>query len=177
GAVEASHFTDIQKGKYSEFVVLKPYGRHKSAIKMFPNTSGADKEKDIPEQLNDLPYAEYTFVTDKESEYEAEFVFAPSLPVNDSNSQCFAYSVNGDEAVVTDTILDKSRPIFNSHQWAVDNRRNAKIISGSLNAKKGINSIRYYQVDPNLILERIVLWDKDRPVRESYLGPKESFRF
>ncbi|MCR4851223.1 MAG: glycosyl hydrolase 115 family protein [Lachnospiraceae bacterium] len=188
GAVEASHYDSVfdcrhikestdksvaaDGGIKGYYEVLKPYGRSHSGIKMYPNTLDL-----INEAFDRIPYTEYVFVTENESEYEAEFVFAPSIPVDDSNSQCFAYSVNGTEPVRTDTVLDQSRSIFSNRQWSVDNRRNAKIISCDLELKKGINRIRYYQMSPNLILERIVLWDKAVPKKESYIGPKESYRF
>ena len=78
---------------------------------------------------------------------------------------------------IADTVLDKSRPIFNSPQWADDNKKNAKCIHVSVRGRKGLNALRYFQLSPNLILERIVLRSKNMPHKESYLGPVESFRF
>ena len=125
--------------------------------------------------MGNVPFVEYRFVTGDAEEYEAEFIFAPSLPVNDSNSQIFGISVNGGDIVTVDTVLDKTRPIFNSPQWANDNRRNAKCIKVDIEGKKGLNSIRYFQLSQNLILERIVLRCKALGHRESYLGPVESY--
>ena len=181
GAIEASHYINICDvrsemqdidGDSGYYEVLKPYGRTHSGLKLYPNTLDLSNS-----EAGKVPYAEYCFITDKESEYEAEFVFAPSLPVNDSNSQCFAFDINGEDPVKVDTVLDGTRPIFNSHQWAVDNRRNAKIINCKMHAKKGINTLRYHQMSPNLILERIHLRDTAVPKKESYLGPTESYRF
>ena len=187
GAAEASHYINITDCRHGSeepktevdtafgnayYEVLKPYGRSHSGIKMYPNTLDLSKKT-----FDNIPYTEYVFMTENESEYEAEFVFAPSIPVDDSNSQYFAYSTNGEEPVKTDTVWDQSRSIFSNRQWSMDNRRNAKIISCDIELKKGLNRIRYYQMSPNLILERIVLWDKSVPKKESYLGPKESYRF
>ncbi|MCR5404113.1 MAG: hypothetical protein K6E91_09915 [Butyrivibrio sp.] len=122
-------------------------------------------------------YAEYVFVTDHEGEYEAEFIFAPSFPATDENLQFFAYSLNENKPVRINTMLEPSKPMFSSMQWRMDNRRNAKVISCSRNLKKGINSVRYRQLSPNLILDKIVLWDKNEKRRESYLGPESGYRF
>ncbi len=97
--------------------------------------------------------------------------------MDSSNSQCFAYGVNGGDYVVTDTVLDANRPVFNSVQWERDNRRNAKIISTRISLKEGVNTLRYGQIDPNLILLRIVLHDPKMRRKDSYLGPEESYRF
>ena len=171
GAAEASAHSSLTSSGEAHYNVLSPYGRTGSGLKLSPNTA------DFSASPEKAPAAEYLFVTDREGEYEAEFVFAPSLPVNDSNSQLFSYSVNDGEPAVKDTVLDPSCPIFNSRQWAEDNRRNAKLIKCPLRLKKGVNSLTYRQLSPNLILERIVLRDTSVPAKSSYLGPCGSFRF
>ncbi len=152
--------------------LLSPYGRTGQALKLYPDTVCL---KDRPE--DEIPYAEYIFVSDSERDCRCTFVFAPSLPVSDSNSQCFAWRMNDGNTTVTDTVLDPSRPIFNSRQWAADNRRNAKPVTCDVHVKKGINSLCYSQLDPNLILERIELWDTEAEKKESYLGAPASFRY
>lgn len=171
-AMEAGHYYSLLTGKDSYFELLSPYGRSGYGLKIYPNTFDG-----ISTPIGELPCAEYIFVSEEDREYEAEFVFAPSLPVNDSNSQCFGVVINDSSVIKVDTVIDKSRPVFNSMQWAVDNRRNAKIIKTEIKGSKGLNSLKYYQINPNLILERIVLKEVGTQMKESYLGPKESYRF
>ncbi|MCQ2497472.1 MAG: glycosyl hydrolase 115 family protein [Lachnospiraceae bacterium] len=170
-AMEAGHYSNITKTEDAYYELLAPYGRTGTGIKMYPNT------KDYLVAKDGIPYVEYIFVAKEDAEYDAEFVFAPSLPVNDSNSQCFGYDINDNGVISIDTILNNSTPIFWSGQWAWDNRKNAKITPCKVKVKKGINHIKYYQINPNLILERIVLWNPKAAKKESYLGPVESFRF
>lgn len=170
-AMEAdSAFADT-KTQDAHYEFLRPYGRHGSGVKLFPNTLDP-----MSLGMENVPYVEYRFVSGSEEEYGAEFIFAPSLPVNDSNSQIFGYSVNGGKIVTSDTVLDGTRPIFNSPQWRLDNWRNAKCITVSVKGQKGLNILRYYQLSANLILERIVLRTASASHRESYLGPRESYR-
>ena len=169
-AMEARHFYGISRSDKAHYELLAPYGRHESGLKLYPNTLDP-----MSLGIGNVPFVEYRFVTGDAEEYEAEFIFAPSLPVNDSNSQIFGISVNGADIMTVDTVLDKTRPIFNSPQWALDNRRNAKCIKVDIEGKKGLNSIRYFQLSQNLILERIVLRCKALGHRESYLGPAESY--
>ena len=171
GAAEAADIANAAETGEAHYCVLTPYGRTGSGLKLSPNTADFTK---APEKA---PCAEYVFVTDHEGDYEAEFVFAPSLPVNDSNSQVFSYSINGGAAETADTVLDPSRPIFNSPQWAEDNRRNAKTVRRTVGLAKGVNRIGYRQISPNLILERIVIRDCKVPEKVSYLGPRTSYRF
>ena len=171
-AMEAHSAYYVSKSENAHYELLAPYGRHGSGLKLYPNTLDP-----MTLGIENVPFVEYRFVAGLDEEYDAEFIFAPSLPVNDSNSQCFGYAINGGETKIADTVLDKSRPIFNSPQWADDNKKNAKCIHVSVRGRKGLNALRYFQLSPNLILERIVLRSKNMPHKESYLGPVESFRF
>lgn len=169
---ESSLYTDITSSDEVRYEVLSPYGRHGSGLKLYPNTADLADEEPLK-----VPYAEYVFVSDKEGEFEAEFIFAPSLSVKGGGAQYFDVRVNGEAPVRVNTILQTSGIVVWSPQWHEDNKRNAKIISQKILLKRGINRIVYSQISPNLILERIVLWDMSMPKKESYLGPKDSYRF
>ena len=171
GAAEATNYSSITTSDEACYHTLMPYGKTGSGLKLYPNTA------DFTEVPEKAPSAEYLFVTDQEGEYQAEFVFAPSLPVNDSNSQVFSYSLNGERSIIADTVLDPSVPIFNSTQWIDDNKRNAKSVRRFVKLVKGVNRLVYRQISPNLILERIVIRDTTVPEKLSYLGPTESYRF
>ena len=171
-AMEAGSYARLENKEPNALKLLSPYGRTGQGLKLYPVTACP---KGLP--ADEIPFSEYVFVSDIDRECQCTFVFAPSLPVSDSNSQCFAWRLNGGGPVVTDTVLDPSRPIFNSRQWGIDNRRNAKLITVQMSVKRGINSLRYSQLDPNLILERIELWDMNAEKKESYLGAPESYRY
>ncbi len=170
-AMEARSAQEITQSTAAHYQLLTPYGRHGSGLKLYPNTLDP-----MTLGAENVPYAEYRFVTRAAGEYDAEFIFAPSVPVNDSNSQCFGCSVNGGDMVTADTVYDRSCPIFWSAQWAQDNLRNAKCVTVRVSCVEGLNVLRYHQLSPNLILERIVLRAVSAEVRESYLGPRESYR-
>lgn len=170
--IEAGHYNDIHNTDEAHFELFAPYGKTGNGLKMLPNIFEGEGR-----DYSTLPYAEYKFYAPEGKKYNARFVFAPSLPVNDFNSQCFGVKINDSDVIKVDTVMDKSRPVFNSMQWAIDNRRNAKVTTVELEGNEGINYLKYYQINPNLILERIELWAKDVKEKESYLGPKESYRF
>ena len=169
---ESCNFIRMTSSDAASYRVLTPYGRHGSGLKLYPNTIDL-----INEDSDGLPYAEYLFFAEQEGEYEAEFIFAPSFPVCDVSKQYFELRVNEEAPVRINTIYDPDRPVFLSAQWTEDNRRNAKIVSERISLKTGVNRLSYCQLNPNLILERIILWDIKRNKKESYLGPKNSFVF
>ncbi|MBR5636012.1 MAG: hypothetical protein IKW81_03665 [Pseudobutyrivibrio sp.] len=43
--------------------------------------------------------------------------------------------------------------------------------------KKGLNEITLTAIDPAVVIEKLVLWNPNVEIRESYLGPKESKMF
>ena len=46
----------------------------------------------------------------------------------------------------------------------------------TLRLKKGYNEITIFAKDPAVVVEKIVLWNPDAEIRQSYLGPQESVK-
>ncbi len=168
-AMEANHFAEKVVNDEAWYEVLTPYGITGAGVKMYPNRADA-------RELRHRPYLTYRFACKEAGEYEAIFCFAPSTPVIDVPEQLFAHAVNGDIPTTVDTVWDPDRPFFNGPQWNEEARNNVKKAVCKIECRQGLNTLQYYQISPNLILERIVLVSAKAPLPESYLGPKESYR-
>lgn len=181
--VEAEHYADKttsvlegvgieartkESAACAHYECLKPYGITGSAMKLYPNTLDATL-------LDEKPYLEYLVYAGEDGEYDAQFVFAPSTPVTDILNQSFGVSVNQEEIKRVNTVIDLSRPFHNSLQWILEAKAAAKRTSCKLQLRKGVNVIRYYQLNPNLIFERFIIARDLKAIPESYLGPKESY--
>ena len=169
-AVEAEYFAEKKDVCEAHYELLKPYGITGCGMKLFPNTCDAMK-------LGEKPLLDYKVYVPEGGEYEAEFSFAPSTPVSDVLMQAFGVSVNGGDMQTVNTVKDTGRPFHNSPQWAWEVRNNVKRIKCKLTLKKGINTLSYCQLSPNLILERFVIAKDLKKVPESYLGPARSYAF
>lgn len=168
-AMEAEHYYQKHDTTEGAFACLKPYGRTGSAMKIYPTIADF---KDSTER----PYLEYLFHVNLEGIYRIEFFFGPSMPVTDRQEMLAGVCVNDCKPVVFNTVAEPDKPFFTSRQWEREAHNNIKVYSCTINCIKGINTLKYYQISPNLALERIVLYPASGPgLLASYLGPKESF--
>ena len=167
-AMEAKHYFEKHEALGAGFTLLKPYGKTGSAMKVYP-TLADFKDK------SDTPWLEYLFEAKSEGTYNLELYFAPSTPVTHEQMMLAGISVNKEETSVFNTVNKPNEPYFTSHQWTVEAYNNVKVYKCAVECKKGVNSLKYYHISPNLALERIVLYKDGTRLPESYLGPKESY--
>ncbi len=176
---ESQGFISIPADKYAArhdagtfaFSHLAGYGRTASAMKVLPvfhePFSAADK---------DLPYLEYSFCTEQEGAYTAEFYFAPTNPPLIDNVMEYAYSVNGGATQVANMVDKKTFVTYFSDEWAYGAEYNIQKRRVTVLCKKGMNTLRFYALCPTIVLEKLVLFPEGKEPPASYLGPTESFR-
>ncbi len=167
-AMEASHFCnkrDVEKGA---FRILSPYGRTGSAIKAFPCTVDFRNQEE-------RPYVEYYFETKHAGPYQLWFYLAPSTPVVFEREQYIGYSMDDGVIAIINTVERPEIPFFLSEQWKREAMDNSKVVRQEIFCEKGIHNLRFYGMSPAIVLERIVLSEKDIELPKSYLGPKESY--
>ena len=150
------------------FKIIEPYGINKSAVKVYPVTA------DFMDN-NDPPYVEYSFVTIKEGEYNIRFYLAPTTPVCFERIQYMGFSVNNQNMVKINTVKNESIPFFLSEQWEKEAKDNVKTVERKIVCIKGENRLRFYGMSPGIVLEKVVIWDTNTSLKDSYLGPKISF--
>lgn len=166
-AFRAEHFSAKQDTAEGSLEVIDRLGKSGAALKAFPvNKSFVG--------LKDAPFAQYSFVTAGEGAYTAELVFVPRNPVIKGQTAKCEISVNGGErreVVVTDEHYFTE---WQCKEWGDGVMTRSRSISVSLDLKKGLNKLVYYAGDPNVTLERVVIYPDARPYKSSYFGPAES---
>ena len=167
-AIEASHFQKKKDTSEGGFEVLKPYGRTGSAIKVYPVTA------DFLERV-ERPFVEYDLAVERGGNYELTFYLAATTPVVYERIQYIGYSINDSEVMKENTVEDPSRQFFLSPQWTKEAYSNIKLHHSKISLVQGRNILRFYGMSPAIVLERIVIRREGVPVKESYLGPKESY--
>jgi len=167
-AMEASHYTSKWDSEDGSFLVLSPYGRTGSAIKVYPCTA------DFINREN-RPYVEYAFLTNESGIYNLCFYLAPTTPVVFQREQYIGFAMNDDELQIINTVKQPEIPFFFSRQWSREAMDNIKLVNVTVNCKSGRNVLRFFGMSPAIVLERIVLFRQDVKLPESYLGPKESY--
>lgn len=167
-SIDAEHYTSIHSVSDGGFEVLSPYGRCKSAIRVYPVTAdfyGKD----------DYPYTEYNVVSKEGGEYIIAFYMSPSTPVTFESYQYFGYSINEELMTVVNSVDNENIPFFLSPQWEKEAINNIKIVECKGCLRRGLNTIRFYGISPQILLEKIVLSRKNIQIPQSYLGPNESY--
>lgn len=76
---------------------------------------------------------------------------------------------------IINTVKEEDKPFFTSAQWQQEAYEQIKTTETTTICKKGCNRLYFYGMSPAIVLERIVLWEKDKELPESYLGPTEIF--
>ena len=166
--MDAGHYTAKKDVKDAGFITLSPYGRTDTAVKVYPVTKDFYGE-------NDRPWVAYDFYVPEGGEYNLRFYLAPTTPVTNESRQYLGFSLNEGNVKIINTVKEENKPFFLSAQWQQEAYEQIKITETTTICKKGCNRLYFYGMSPAIVLERIVLWEKDKELPESYLGPTESF--
>lgn len=121
------------------------------------------------------PYVEYRFIPENEGEYNIRFYLEASTPVVYEREQYICFAVNGGEEQVINTVIEPEKQFFLSAQWTREATYHIKLTDGKVTLKGGINTLRFYAASPALVLEKIALYPAGSKLKDSYMGPNESY--
>ena len=147
--VTADRFSDNVKNYGFGFALLRDMGRNTDAVKVFPVAS---KKKDILSS----PYIEYKVFSAKGGDYDITFELAPNNPYKNGRSVDAVYGINGDLPVFIRTLTDDYK-VGSSAEWAEGVLEHVHYVRDKTRLKQGVNTLRFYGVSPETVLERIVL--------------------
>lgn len=168
-SINAGNYTKKAEGASGEyFFVFDGYGKTGKTIKVLPTTKTFDADK-----LSDAPYVEYKVYVEEAGTYNLMGYFNPTSNADKESVQLrYAVSVDGGSATVKNT-LPSGYIGGSSSTWGDDVRNNARTASTEHTLSAGIHTIRYYQIDPNTELLKMVLYTGS--LASSYNGPSESY--
>ncbi len=172
--IDAQHFCRKHDVEGAAFRVLPGYGRsslpalQNGAVKVYPSTMAFAPDADAPRLT-------YCFFAETSGEYTCELWLTPTSPVQPGvPMRCMLTGPGGDKQLVTCVPADY-RPGENSDpRWCHAMVNHIRKVTATIHCKPGLNEITIGAVDPNLILERILIYPAGHVMPESYLGPQES---
>lgn len=173
-AIDSSSFFEAhdginKEGEIAGFELLEDYGKTKCGMKVYPVTSY------FSENLKKSPSLTYKFALENEGIYCFDFYINPSNPATKDNYFKFGAGVN-DRKVLVDVVDTDFGVGDNQQPWGKDVTNNIRIKSVYFDCNKGLNTLKVYGVTPNFVLEKIVIYPNEFKMKESYLGPKETYR-
>ncbi len=166
--MEAKHYSrkvDVEEGGWQ---VVPRLGRTSDAIKAFPVTKNWENEQE-------RPYVEYSFLARHEGDYLLRFYLAPRNPLVNKGTIRGAFRVNRSEIQWFDEVDSGYFAEWQNEKWSYGVTNHIRLVEEDVVLEKGLNTLRFYAVDPNIVLEKIVLYRKDKPIRVTHLAPPESY--
>ena len=168
--MDAGGFTSKQDSMESAFVLLTPYGRTGSAVKVLPPA------RDVSD-AEERPWVEYTFEAKRTGKYTMLLYMAPSNTADMRHRLCFGFQLNGGEIMEINGAEEGFQSLkLNCREWDMCVRNNIRIKQMTVSCTAGINHLRLYGGSPFVAFERIVLYPAEKELPVSYLGPVTSFQ-
>jgi len=170
-SIEAPGFQHKNESNGISWEVIPNLGRTGSGVTSHPVTS----EKQSPDESSS--YLEYEVTVLESGEYNLHAWFSPTLNFQKDEGLLYAFSVDGSEPVIMNLHENAIGADWTYPAWwnnaVTDNIMTQKVMKVTLDA--GQHTIRYYLVDPGLVLQKILLTKEGKEI-ESYLGPPESVK-
>lgn len=153
---------------FASFRIIPDYSRGMDAIKAYP--------QDKIQGVKNAPYLEYKISVPKAGKYDVTLYTNPSNPFGREPSILVGVSVNGGKVKKVNMIpsgfaVGDGNPYWS--QGVLDNVRKTVV---TVDLKECVNELNIHAVNPNLVLEKIVICEEGATVPESYLGPKPTYR-
>ena len=176
-SMESSHYSYKKDTASAAWLEIDHLSRLDTpAMKVLPANSAFISKTEDRFLCDDVPYMEYTFATDKAGEYELELWLGNRNPVAMDASLRFGVSANGGEIEFVHTVPKGYKPgMHGSAAWGTEVLEKIRLVKTKISVKSGVNTIRIYGGDPNIILEKLVAYPEGKAPEKTYLGAPESY--
>lgn len=166
---EAGDFMESRKTGAAEYRLLTNYGRTRDSVKVYPTTESFTAEEAKRHEAAELTYMLHAA---EEGEYVAAVFVAPTNPLYPGDAQRLALSVNGGDTQVFSTLPEGFiAGDCHNKKWNKNVLDNIRVCEQTVRLRKGENSLTIGAVDAGVVVQRIVVFPLELPLKESYLGP------
>ncbi len=162
-SMEAVHYSKKVDGPSASWESIDDLGRTLSSMSVFPVTA----ESVTPPR--DSPRLEYKLYLFDPRTVEVEAILAPTLNFVPGRGLRYAISFDDEAPQVIDALAQNS-----VEDWRTSVKDSVrKVQSTHLLAKSGYHTLKFWMVDPGVVLQKLVV--NLGGVKPSYLGPPESY--
>ena len=163
--IEADNFNNNRLIQGEGWRVIQHLGRLGNAIKAYPITKTFTEEQE-------LPYVQYDMGVEKGGAYTLEFVFMARNPVVKGAPMRAKYSVNHGDMCTLEILGKDYFTEWRCKTWNEGVMTGIHTVETVAAFVPGKNFIRVYPCDPNVILERIVIYPSEVHLPKTYLGAR-----
>lgn len=166
---EAGDFMESRKAGEAEYRLLTNYGRTRDSVKVFPTTESFSEDAARKHETAELTYM---LEAAEDGEYGVVVYVAPTNPLYPGDAQRLALSANGGAVQVFST-LPEGFVAGDCHNkaWNKNVLDNIRVCEQTVRLKKGENRLTVGAVDAGVVVQKIVVFPLEMPLKESYLGP------
>ena len=162
-SIEAEHFSKAVTTTSANWVIIPNYGRTLSGVMPSPVTM----QPQMPG--GDSPHLEYEINMADTGMVKVEAYISPTLDFHNTGGLRYAVSIDDEQPQIININADKS-----DTEWRKNVSDNVKVlISNHRITKPGKHVLKYWMVDPAVVLQKIVI--NAGGEKPSYLGPPESY--
>ncbi|MBU3821944.1 glycosyl hydrolase 115 family protein [Flavobacteriaceae bacterium XHP0103] len=171
--INAEHFSDKYEPKSFEWKVVENLGKTSSAVISLPI------EKGRVELSKKSPKLSYSVNIQNKGKVKVHMHFSPTI--NYSTREGMYFGLSFDKEAPIQVNYDADPNIFNYNgkvprNWHNDVGNSIKIITTELEVDEpGNHTLNYYRIDEGLVLQRIIIETPESNLKETYLGPPQSF--
>jgi endo-1,4-beta-D-glucanase Y len=169
-SIEAEHYTKAINSDSIEWLHIPNLGRTLSGITPVPVTAESQKPG------SNSPHLEYCLHLFSSSKVSVNVYLSPTQNFHDTQGLRYAISFDDQKPQIInihekDTVPDWKYP----PEWNKAVSENIKILTSEhMLEKPGEHVLKFWMVDPGIVLQKIVV--DAGGVKQSYLGPPESYR-
>lgn len=169
-AIEAGHFTNVKNEGTRRWTEIEEYGHTLSGMRA---EAPADSPPAVPG--TDSPVLEYKMYLFDPDSVELTSIFSPTLNFMAGRALQYAVSFD-DQAPQIITLVPADYNAQNGNRdWEKSVSDNARFSKSShIIDTPGYHTLKIWMVDPGVVVQKIIV--DTGGLRDSYLGPPESFR-
>lgn len=165
-SIEAANYSKALNGNSFQWTTIPNIGKTESGVTLKPSNI---KRIEVTEASPRLEYNIHFFST---GTVKVHAYFSPTINFTTGDGLKYGIAFDSEKPQIMNLNADSSEA-----SWSKAVSDNIKIITSTHSIEKSGNHVlKIFAVDPALVLQKIVIETETGELRDSYLGPLESFR-
>ena len=125
--------------------------------------------------VKNAPHLEYKINVPAEGKYDVTLYTNPSNPFSREPKILVGISVNEGKLKKINMIPEGFAVGDGNPYWSQGVLDNVRKTTFTVDLNEGLNTLSVYSIDPNFVLQKIVICEEGAKIPESYLGPKPTY--
>ncbi len=176
-SMEASRFSDAHEIPGAGWRAIDHLSRLDTpSMKVLPSTEEYISNDEDRYIRDDVPYMEYSFAVRSAGEYELMLYLGNRNPVSKDSHLRLGVEINGGGREIIHTTEKGYKPgMHGSAVWGKEVLDRIRKVKTKINVREGVNKLRIYGGDPNILLEKLVVYPVGHEPEKTYFGAPESY--